>query len=143
MTGVVVVGVDGTDTSSAALQLAAAEARRRSAQLRIVRCWDIPTLAYVSGLPPTDSIEALLREDSELCLARTAATVSRAHPGLEVETRCIWAPAVSGLVSASEDAVLLVLGSRRRRRLSRLIFGSATEEVSRRASCPVTIVPLQ
>jgi nucleotide-binding universal stress UspA family protein len=43
--------------------------------------------------------------------------------------------------SASENADLIVLGSRPRTNLRRLILGSVSTEVSRRASCEVVVVP--
>ena len=55
----VVVGVSGSRASGAALQWAAAEARRRSAPLRIVRSWDRQFHAdyapAASWLTPTSS----------------------------------------------------------------------------------------
>jgi nucleotide-binding universal stress UspA family protein len=140
VTPVVVVGVDRTAGARAAVEAAAAEARRRNARLRIVCCWSVPGMSYAGGLPPIESIETLLLEDSELCLANTADAISRGYPELELETRSVWAPVTTGLVAASKDAALLVLGSRRRRGLARFVFGSVSRQISRRAACPVRIV---
>ena len=62
---VVVVGIDGSDSSSKALAWAAQEARMRGAVLRVVHAWHLPGLsdaAYLqarsqnepSGLSPSD-----------------------------------------------------------------------------------------
>ena len=59
-------------------------------------------------------------------------------------TYLIWEgdPAESILeASASEAADLIVLGSRRRTDLRRLLLGSVSSEVSRRAACEVIVVP--
>ena len=47
---VVVVGIDGSDSSSKALAWAAQEARMRGAVLRVVHAWHLPGLSN-SGVP--------------------------------------------------------------------------------------------
>ena len=46
----IVVGVDGSDGSTAALEFAAEEAALREAPLRIVAAWDVPAAVYGSGV---------------------------------------------------------------------------------------------
>lgn len=80
-----------------------------------------------------DRLEAGVREI--VARARTA--------GVEA-TYLIWEgdPAESILeASASEGADVIVLGSRRRTDIRRLLLGSVSSEVSRRAPCEVVVVP--
>ena len=70
--------------------------------------------------------------------------VSRARAAGVAATYLIWEgdPAESILeASASEGADVIVLGSRRRTDLRRLLLGSVSSEVSRRAACKVIVVP--
>jgi nucleotide-binding universal stress UspA family protein len=70
--------------------------------------------------------------------------VSRARAAGVAATYLIWEgdPAESILeASASEGADVIVLGSRRRTDLRRLLLGSVSSEVSRRAACEVVVVP--
>ena len=80
-----------------------------------------------------DRLEAGVRE--VVAQARAA--------GVEA-TYLIWEgdPAESILeASASEGADVIVLGSRRRTDLRRLLLGSVSSEVSKRAACEVIVVP--
>jgi nucleotide-binding universal stress UspA family protein len=70
--------------------------------------------------------------------------VGRARAAGASATYLIWEgdPAESILeASASEGADVIVLGSRRRTDLRRLLLGSVSSEVSQRAACEVIVVP--
>jgi nucleotide-binding universal stress UspA family protein len=70
--------------------------------------------------------------------------VGRARASGVAATYLIWEgdPAESILeASASESADVIVLGSRRRTDLRRLLLGSVSSEVARRAPCEVIVVP--
>jgi nucleotide-binding universal stress UspA family protein len=70
--------------------------------------------------------------------------VARARAAGVAATYLIWEgdPAESILeASASEGADVIVLGSRRRTDIRRLLLGSVSSEVSRRAACEVVVVP--
>jgi nucleotide-binding universal stress UspA family protein len=70
--------------------------------------------------------------------------VARARAAGVNATYLIWEgdPAESILeASASEGADVIVLGSRRRTDLRRLLLGSVSSEVSKRAACEVIVVP--
>jgi nucleotide-binding universal stress UspA family protein len=70
--------------------------------------------------------------------------VARARAAGVSATYLIWEgdPAESILeASASEGADVIVLGSRRRTDIRRLLLGSVSSEVSRRAACEVVVVP--
>ena len=70
--------------------------------------------------------------------------VARARAAGVEATYLIWEgdPAESILeASASEGADVIVLGSRRRTDLRRLLLGSVSSEVSKRAACEVIVVP--
>ncbi|TFG67475.1 MAG: universal stress protein [Thermomicrobiales bacterium] len=70
--------------------------------------------------------------------------VLRARQAGVAATYLIWEgdPAESIIeASITEEADLIVLGSRRRTDLRRLLLGSVSSEVTRAAPCPVIVVP--
>ena len=83
-------------------------------------------------------------QERDRLAAGAQAIVRRAREAGVAATWLIWEgdPAESILdASRSESADLIVLGSRARTNLRRLILGSVSSEVSRLASCEVVVVP--
>lgn len=131
----VVVGIDGSRGSGAALRWACREADIRDAELLVIHAWDYP-YATELGTPEARDLTkldaALLLEDA----VRTAREErSRPVVGRLVEGEAAWE-----LVEEARDADLVVVGSRGRSAVRSLLFGSVSHEVSTRATCPTVIV---
>jgi nucleotide-binding universal stress UspA family protein len=132
----IVVGVDGSAASLAALRWAAAEARLRDARLNVVHAWD--------RHPPREAISAddwAIAADAAEGLAD--AIVARAlgeAPDVEVETTAVFGPAGPVLTDASDAADLLVVGSRGLGGFRGLLLGSVGHHVAQHARCPVVVV---
>ncbi|MGW2218976.1 universal stress protein, partial [Nonomuraea sp. NPDC001684] len=102
MAGRIVAGVDGSPPSMAAVEWAAADARRRSLALRLVHVCE----------PWTGDVGT-----AEYCAGMLEAAADRARglvPGVEVGTEILPGPVVDDLVRESAQADSLVLGSRGR-----------------------------
>jgi nucleotide-binding universal stress UspA family protein len=137
-TKTVVVAVDGTGGSAGALRYAAAEARRRGAPLRIVHV--SPT--YVPLTPMLPYVPDDLTAAGRAVLREAEATVaSLDEPVPAVETRLLSGGRVSEIVSAADDAELLVVGRETRRGLDRMFLGATTAAVAVHATVPVVAVP--
>jgi nucleotide-binding universal stress UspA family protein len=134
----VVVGVDGSEGSKAALRVAAEEAIDRKAQLRIVIAWHIPLAVYTDGLPPPDEITSDMKDAAHEIAAQAEAAVPA---GVDFETRLREGQPADVLLEESEGAEVLVVGSRGLGGLARLVLGSVSQHVSHHATCPVVIVP--
>ncbi len=140
---VVVVGVDGSQGSRAALAWAAAEARARGAQLRVVLAWEYPSsILYggafaVAGGAALSEVPALAEERLEALLAELAPEFE----GVEVRRRAVRGPAGRALVDASREADLLVVGSRGHGGFAEFLLGSVSRHCVHYARCPVAIVP--
>ena len=142
-TGTVVVGVDGSPESSAAIEFAMREALRRNAWLRVAAAAQLPeywTVAYGTvALPaPEDVID-----DANKAARQTVDDVVRAHPELaavEFTVEAIAGPPGPVLVDASDGADLLVLGHRGRGALRSALLGSVGLHCVLHATCPVTVV---
>jgi nucleotide-binding universal stress UspA family protein len=138
-TPLIVVGVDGSACSHDALQFAVKEARLRGGRLHIVTAWSVPVMVYAGGY--TAGIDpATFQQDAE---AVSAAALEAAH-GLDgdlvVEAAVTNEQPAAALISAGEDADLLVVGSRGLGGLSRLLLGSVSEQVAHHAQCPLIII---
>jgi nucleotide-binding universal stress UspA family protein len=137
--GLIVVGVDGSEGSKAALRWALTEARIRRVPLQVVYVfWALPLLA-----PNEDLLELWLAEPARATEAVRAFVNSTVGEPTDVE---IWAVALQGtaaesLSEAARSADLLVVGAHPGGRLSGLVLGSVSRQCLHQAGCPVVIVP--
>ena len=137
----VIVGVDGSPTSQAAIGFAFAEASARGVPLVAV---------YVGWAPSMDSPDAatgwsvdaaMVRQQGERVLAEATAGWSQTYPEVTVVHRLIEDPDEEGaLVEASRQAVLVVVGSRGRGGFRGLLLGSVGQALVHHAHCPVAVV---
>jgi nucleotide-binding universal stress UspA family protein len=135
---VIVVGVDGSPDSSAALKWAASEARLRNAELRIIHTWSVPALSYGTYLPAT-AFDDVARA-AERSLTAQIAEVLGDDPDIGYVTEVSEGPPASALLEAAETALLVVVGSRGRGGFAGLLLGSVSAQVAHHAHCPVLIV---
>ena len=137
----VVVGVDGSEGATEALRFAVAEARRLGARVRAVHVWHVPVGSFLGGVAPTEAETAAHREAARALLARAVEPAARAAPDLVIEQtlRQSFTPA-SALVEESQDAELLVVGSRGLTGLRETLLGSVSHACCQHAACPVVVV---
>jgi nucleotide-binding universal stress UspA family protein len=140
---VIVVGLDHSPESRAALCFAFEEARLRRATLRLVHAW---LFGYISAIGFESSFPVLGAELSEVRSAAAAAveaTLQEVVPDagdVEIDRRVIGGPPAAVLVDESRDAELLVVGSRGLGGFSGLLLGSVSQQCAHHADCPVVIV---
>lgn len=137
----VVVGVDGSEGSRAALAFAAQEARLRGARLEVVVAWQYPVLTTMPAfgvLPPVDEMASEARQGLEQLIRDEGLD---ADPELEVVPVVAQGPAAAALLDASKDADLLVVGSRGHGGFTGLLLGSVSQACVTHAICPVVVVP--
>jgi nucleotide-binding universal stress UspA family protein len=138
-----VVGFDGSENSTAALQWAFDHVDRLGGgSVKVVMVWNYaPTavggygLAGV-GLPPAESMQ----EATEGALAETLATIEP-PAGVTIESVVREGPPAKILVEEAEGAEILVVGKRGHGGFLGLLIGSITNQVANHATCPVVIVP--
>lgn len=135
--GPVVVGVDGSPVSEAALAFAFEAAATRGAPLLAVHVWwDL--LLDPRTLPSLDWDAIAERERAEL--AERLAGWGEKYPDVAVQRLVTRDHPAQVLAEQSERAQLLVVGSRGRGALSGLLLGSVSHAVLHRAACPVAVV---
>lgn len=135
MSGRIVVGIDGSSGSAAALQFALEEAAMRGARVEAILAWHWPVMAAEGGLPadfdPAGWAQSALDE-----------TLSGVATGdTSVEGRIVEGHAAAVLVDAAADADLLVVGTRGHGGFTGLLLGSVSQHCVSHAPCPVVVVP--
>jgi nucleotide-binding universal stress UspA family protein len=142
--GQIVVGVDGSAGSIAALGWAVDEARLRGTSLHVVMAWQMPQ-TYGSpsiigmGMDPSLDAEAVLAEVADDEAARLAKAV------VPDDVPIVWDvrqghPAWK-LIEVSADADLLVVGSRGHGGFVGAMLGSVSQYVVTHAKCAVVVIP--
>jgi len=131
------VGVDGSTSSTAALEWAVSQAEATGASLQAFMAWDwMTTYGWGFVIPPDLDPAA----DSARALERALGPVRNAHPGLALESSLVEGPAAKLLVEASSGADLLVVGNRGHGELVEILLGSVGEYCVAHAPCPVVVV---
>jgi len=136
----VVAGVDGSTSSIRAVGWAARQAALWSVPLRLVHAhvWPLvhePSLAGLSG----HNLQALLNLGYDW-LRQAADAAVAAAPEIHVTTELVTATAAQLLVEESEQARLVVVGSRGLGGFTGLLVGSTAVALGARARCPVAVV---
>jgi nucleotide-binding universal stress UspA family protein len=139
----IVVGIDGSPNSERALDWAMKEAAALHAPLTVIAVHEVPK-SYWGGIPvvgPGDApVVDQLRQSAETMTHEAESRLGDARPA-SVEVRAISGFPVKELVDASENADLIVVGSRGGGGFARLLLGSVSSQVIQHAACPVVTVP--
>lgn len=133
----IVVGVDGSPLSEAALSFAFDIAARRQVPLVAVHTWiDVAAEPVVAAMV---DVEAVLEQEREL-LAQRLAGWSEKYPDVEVRRHVARDHASRTLVEQSGSAGLVVVGARGRGAVAGTLLGSVSQTLLHHAQCPVAIV---
>lgn len=138
-TGGVVVGVDGSEDSLAAVALAGWEAERLDAVLHVVHAWQDPAVLLPVGLL-AGGVGEQAEEGERLVLAESAAGLAEEYPDLVVRQELVRDKPAAALLHLGQDAQLIVVGSRGRNGVQRMLLGSVSHAVVLHAPCPVVVV---
>jgi len=137
----IVVGIDGSAESDAALAFAYQEARLRSRPLRVVCVWSASGVAYVGEtFAPTADFFVEAEHHAEEVL-RAALERLAPDPAVDIEAVSVEGQPAHELVEQARDAELLVVGSRGRGATASLLLGSVSQSLAHHTRCPLVIVP--
>jgi nucleotide-binding universal stress UspA family protein len=139
----IVVGVDGSPNSERALDWALAHAAALDAPLTVIAVhevaksyWgDIPVVGPADQ-PIADRLQTAAEEMTQRAVSRLGDVKAPS-----VQVRALSGFVVKELIDASHDADMLVIGSRGRSGLARLVLGSVGHELVEHAKCPIVLVP--
>jgi nucleotide-binding universal stress UspA family protein len=135
--GRIVVGVDGSEASMAALDFAYELASTEFKPLAIVHAWGA---AGVYRDLMSYEVRLETAEEHELMVAESIAGYAEKYPDVLVTQHQDEEDPSRTLVTASEDADTVVVGSRGRRDAKAVVFGSVSRFVVEHAHCPVIVV---
>lgn len=140
--GTIVVGVDGSEGSLAALRFAIEEAKIRGAEVKAVNAWHVPPAVYGGGWAPTGVDLDEFRKLAEAALQRTLEEVGAGTSGASVTAILREGqPADVLCAEASNADDLLVVGSRGLGGFRGLLLGSVSQQAVHHSACPVVVVP--
>jgi nucleotide-binding universal stress UspA family protein len=134
-TGRIVVGVDGSDISAAALRFAFRQAAYRRIGITAVHA------ARTNRPHPSLRVPPEIADQVERQLFAEAMETKRVLvPGIDVRTKVVYDHPAQALINASADAELVVVGSRGRGGFAGMLLGSVSQSVLQHATCPVAVV---
>lgn len=139
----IVVGVDGSELSEAALRWAINEAIVRDAKVDVIRVWHEPPAVTPAAAVIASDLSELTRTSAERGLhAAVEHVVTESFAGRTVHVRPWLVHGYAGpvLVEAAKDADLLVVGTRGLGAFGRLILGSVSSHCLHHAPCPVVVI---
>ncbi|MFJ8789849.1 universal stress protein [Streptomyces sp. NPDC102462] len=133
----IVVGVDGSPSSHAAVRWAVRYAGLVGGRVDAVAAWEMPGIETWSA-PPVDS--DFDEDNARRRLAEQLREALGAEPAGSVRALLVRGHPVDVLLRAAEGAQALVVGSHGRRGFARALLGSVSQHIAQHARCPVVIV---
>ena len=140
--GAVVVGLDGSAKDDAVLELATEEAMLLGAPLHLVMAHEIHAGligAWDAGFVPT-GIELDVADAGARMLERAVEDLRTRRPDVGVTRSHPWGTPSQALVSASDRARRVVVGSGRKGSVEQALLGTTSLDTAMHARCPVIVV---
>lgn len=129
----VIVGVDGSEQSIAALRYAAPLAQALGHDLLAFASW-LPRIALEDYTPDWNP-----EADARTALDEAITEAFGDNVPEDLEREVVMGPAAPNLIEASKDAAMLVMGTRGRGGFKGLLLGSVSSSLTAHAHCPVLI----
>jgi len=133
--GRILVPVDFSSRTPGQLEIAADLAKRFGGELDIVHVVDPPIVPEL--YMPVGALAIDMRQTMEKTIERVEELAGPLRDDLEVRTDVLVGRAVRELLDRAKTAELLVMPTRGNTGFDRMMLGSVTEGVLRRATCPV------
>jgi nucleotide-binding universal stress UspA family protein len=139
----IVVAVDGSDSALRATRWAAEQATRRARQLRVVHAYQWPLPPYGPVFADATPLYDTVQNAAATVLRDAVVAAQHAAPELPVESELLRGPTAPVLRTISEQASLLVLGSRGLGGFTGLLAGSIAVALAAHGHCPVVVIPAE
>jgi nucleotide-binding universal stress UspA family protein len=137
----IVVGVDGSPTSKAALRWAIHQADLTGSTVDAVLAWEYPAAIAGFGWAPVPvTSDAAFETLADKTLAETVSEAAGPDPAVPINPVVVNGYPAAVLLHAAEGADLLVVGSRGHSEFTNALLGSVSQNCAHHAKCPVVII---
>jgi nucleotide-binding universal stress UspA family protein len=136
--GGIVVGVDGSPGSLAALRWAIREASARGRAVHAVTAWEVPTESTFGDMATVGDFHHVIAAEQILVTALADAGAADTH--VTVTTAPVQGYPAEVLMQQAERADLLVVGSRKHGGIFGALLGSVSQYLAAHAACPVVVI---
>jgi nucleotide-binding universal stress UspA family protein len=138
----IVVGVDWSDSSRAALHWAYDEATHHAASLTLVTTWHRPPLPTPPGFgsAPPEGYPTLPKGDALAMLEQLTAGLDARDPAVDVRTSIEEGNPAKVLIERSKEVDLVVVGARGKGGFAGMLLGSVSQHLVAHAHCPVVVI---
>ncbi|WP_099024269.1 universal stress protein [Mycolicibacterium palauense] len=143
--GEIIVGVDGSSSSIAAVEWAARDAETRNVPLRLVYVVApivMPADGWANTPMPAEFLQ-VQQEQARQALEhaqKVALDCASSAGELQVSSEVLNGPVVPILVALSDDAALMVVGCRGQGAVEGALLGSVSSGLVHHAHCPVAVI---
>ncbi|MGN7149855.1 universal stress protein [Arthrobacter sp. SAFR-179] len=131
----IVVGVDGSEQSRAAMDWAIEESRLRKGEVQALAAWSFP---YVSDALGTAWDYEIFQKDAQAMLEAELERVK--DQGVPTTGKLVEGNPAAALIDASRDADLVAVGSRGHGGFTGMLLGSVSHQTIHHAHCPVLVI---
>ena len=136
----VVVGVDGSAASNAAVDFAATEADRTGQELHAIHAWQEPLVWRDTTEPDARSLQTLENTHRRI-LDESLLSIARRYPALSIRASLVRGAPQSALLNAARGAALLVVGDHGQKGISKLRLGSVSHSIVLNIQSPMVVIP--
>lgn len=138
----IAVAVDGSPAANAAVYWAAREAAMKNIPLTVVHAVATPTVTF-PPVPYPESLVTNLQDEGKQAIMHAVKIAEEAMPSdrkVPIGKELVYATPAAALLTLSDAAEMIVMGSHGRGMLARGLLGSVSSTVVRHANCPVAVV---
>jgi nucleotide-binding universal stress UspA family protein len=138
----IVVGVDGSDSSRKALSWAYDEAAHHGASITAISTWHPPAMPMTPpyGSIPPEGYASQPKQEALNLLERFVSALDVREPAVDVQTAVEEGNPAEVLIERSKEADLVVVGSRGHGGFKGMLLGSVSQHLVAHAECPVVVV---
>lgn len=138
----IVVAVDGSPASNAAVAWAASDAAMRNIPLTVVHAVATPTATWPPVAYP-ESLAVRLEDEGKKAIMHAMKMAEELMPAdrkVAINRELVFSTPASALIKMSDEAEMIVMGTAGRGLLARSVLGSVSSTVVRQANCPVAVI---
>ncbi len=137
----IVVGIDGSPSSKAALKWAVRQAAMSGGTVEAITAWHYPAMYGGYGWVPVSAVDPVnFDEIARKTLSEAVAECVDPASSVQISTRLAEGNPAQVLMEAAKGAELLVVGSRGHGGFAGALLGSVSQHCASHSPCPIVII---